>query len=89
MTIPLAKLIAVAASKPPGWLDKALLAGWLRGEHLHVSALAWAKLGAATGQWGDVVGTVAKPIAKALGMKPGCGGCAKRGKALNRGGELI
>ena len=89
MTIPLSKLYTVSASKPPGWLKAALESGKLRGDHLHVSGLAWAKLGAATGQWGDVVGVVAKPIAKALHLSPGCGGCAKRGKVLNRGGELV
>ena len=89
MTIPLQVLIDAMATKPDGWYAQAIASGTVANGHLHISRAAWARVGAATGQWGDVVAIAAKPIASALHLRPDCGGCEKRGKRLNRGGKLV
>lgn len=99
MTFPLAQLREAATTKPAGWLDRVTAAGRVIGGHLHITRVAWARVSAAEGQWGDVVGMATQPIAGAidagaakLGLKTdvkNCRGCAKRGAKLNGGGKLV
>ena len=84
MTIPLQTLIDAMPSKPDGWYASVTSAGKVHQDILHIDALTWARLSAYQGQWGDVVSTVTK----AVGINP-CGGCKRRGKAMNRGGTLV
>jgi hypothetical protein len=89
VTIPLQKLIDAMNTKPDGWYADVISHGTVRGDWLHISRGKWMLVSAKSGQFGDVVGVVAKPIAKAIGKDPACSGCARRGKRLNRGGALV
>ena len=91
MTIPLQVLIDAMATKPDGWYAQAIASGTVANGHLHVSRAAWLRvaLTSKVPQLGDAFGVVAKPIAKALHLRPDCGRCDKRGVRWNRGGKLV
>ena len=87
-SIRISELYRAESTKPPGWLSDVLLSGTLRGHRLEISTMKWNLLCIRHRQFGDVFKTIAAPIAKILGVE-GCGGCKKRGKAMNGGGKLV
>ena len=89
MTIPIPKIIAAMDTKPDGWYSEVMRAGTVVGDTLHISSFNWLRLTARYKQTGDAVAVFARPVAKLIGKNPDCGGCAKRGKALNHGGDLV
>ena len=90
MNMPLQSIIEAMPSKPDGWYSDLIKAGGIVvGDQFHISTAAWLRLSVEHHQFGDVVSVVAKPIARAIGKDPSCGGCAKRGKRLNGGGDLV
>lgn len=88
-TLKLADIEAAAASKGRAWRDEVFAAGTVRGLRLEISVFAWNAICLRHGQFGDAFATVAQPLAEALGLDPNCGGCNKRGQALNGGSPLI
>jgi hypothetical protein len=85
----IADLHAAAPTKPLGYLDAVIEAGQIEGDDLLITRRSYLALCARYRQAGDAVAVAAQPVAKALGISPGCGGCSRRGKALNRGATLI
>lgn len=87
-TIRMSEIYKAEPTKPKGWLEDVLMSGTRRGHRLEISTLKWNMLCLRHGQYGDAFKTIATPMAKILGIE-GCGGCKKRGKAMNGGGKLV